>query len=208
MLFLWGSKRVSKPIWNIGYSGCEQCRLEQPCSARLDYTIRHFWYVCRWVTGKEYTAFCDVCRNRIGLLDPKIVEAKLKKNPVPFLDRWGWVFALAAFAGLAAWVAVEEKKAGMRDVVYLSAPRVGDIYSIVDDRLAAPGCSDCRYGGALVAAVQPEGVYVRETKTVSNKPFSPRGEHYYMDQREFVSMSQLRDMKARGVITRVDREAP
>jgi len=205
MLFLWGAKRVSKPIRNIGYSGCDQCRAQQPCSARLDYTVRHLWYVVRWVTGKEYTGFCDVCGSRIGLLDPKAVEAKRKKNPVPFLDRWSWSFAVAALAGLIGFAIYDDAEASKRDAVYLASPRVGDLYLIVDDKLSIPGCSDCRYGSALVSSVQADGVYVRQSRAVSNRVSHTKEDRYFMDRPEFVSMSKLRDMKARGQISHVER---
>lgn len=208
MLFLWGSNRVRKPIRNIGYSFCDQCGAQQPCSARLDYTVRHFQVVFRFVTGKEYTGFCDICRARLGLLDPRVVERKLKRNPIPLLNRWGWAFAMAALAGVIAWVIDEERQAADNTTAYLAAPRVGDIYAISDDRLVAMACMSCRYGAAKVVSVEANGVYVRETKFSWNDFAAPSDEKYYSDQREFVSLSQLRDMKARGTIIRAVREVP
>ena len=205
MFFLWGSKRASAAIRNIGYLHCDQCGTQQSCSTRLDYTVRHFWYAVRFVTGKTYTAFCDVCRGRVGLLDPKVVEGKLKKNPIPFLDRWGWAFATTAFAGLIAFALFEDGQASKRDVVYLAAPHTGDLYLITDDSLAGGGCRDCRYGSALVSSVQAGGVYVRFSKTVSNRSSYARDPQSFQDKPEFISSGQLQGMKARGVISRVDR---
>jgi DNA-directed RNA polymerase subunit RPC12/RpoP len=60
-----------------------------------------FIYLFRWVTHKKYTHFCCNCKE-IFEISPKEIESELKKHPIPFLTRYGWVF----LAGIAASIII------------------------------------------------------------------------------------------------------
>jgi hypothetical protein len=75
---------------------CPTCEKERPFKLFIQYKYAHLYYL-RWVTEKKYHLACDICRRGVEL-NSKTVEAKLEKNPIPFMTRFGWAFLVGLIA--------------------------------------------------------------------------------------------------------------
>lgn len=129
MFIFWGAKGQVADLGVQASRHCPTCERERPFHLVLQYTVRHFWYVFRWVTGKQYAHVCNVCQ-RGDKLDAKAVESRLARSPIPFSARWSWVFlvGLVAIAGLFDMIDTVGRNSS-RDA-YLATPRVGDRYVV------------------------------------------------------------------------------
>ena len=104
-MIIWGSGGGEIDLGQVEIRPCATCEKERPFKLFLFYRYAHLYYL-RWVTSKKYHLACDVCR-RGWELEAAEVEAKLEKNPIPFMTRFGWTFlvgfiALMAVAGSLA----------------------------------------------------------------------------------------------------------
>jgi len=95
-MIIWGSGGGGADLGQLELRHCQTCERERPMKLLLQYRYAHLYYL-RWVTEKKYHMACDVCR-RGWQLDNKEVEAKLEKNPIPFMTRYGWTFLVGAIA--------------------------------------------------------------------------------------------------------------
>lgn len=91
-MIIWGSGGDSADLGQIETCYCPTCEKERPFKLFLFYKYEHLYY-CRWVSEKKYHLACDICR-RGRELNTKEVEAKLKKNPIPFMTRFGGAFLI------------------------------------------------------------------------------------------------------------------
>lgn len=91
-MIIWGSGGNSADLGQVELRHCETCEKERPFKLFLNYRYAHLYYL-RWVTDKKYHLACDVCR-RGWELKAADVEAKLEKNPIPVMTRYGWTILL------------------------------------------------------------------------------------------------------------------
>lgn len=123
----------------------------------LQYTVRHIWYVFKWVTGKQYAVVCDVCQ-RGDKLDAKVVEAKLTKSPIPFGTRWGWAFLAGMIAIAAVFGALDDSNRSTSREAYLAAPLKGDRYVVNAASLMKAPQSKYLYGVMRVRSVSADSI--------------------------------------------------
>jgi len=131
MFFSWGSARHQRTFFNAGDYPCPHCSKDQPSDVILSYTVRHVWYLFRWVTGKACEVVCLTCQIRGGRTNVKAFEARLSKPAIPFLDRMGWAVGVGALGALVASVAVAE---GFDKKVYNKISGVSAFAASADSR--------------------------------------------------------------------------
>src|SRR6476661_5537187 len=156
-MFVWGAKGEIVNLGPQGSKHCPTCEKERPFRLMLQYTARHFWWIFKWVTGKQYAVVCDVCQ-RGDKLDAKVVEAKLGKSPIPFGTRWGWAFLAGMVAIAAVFGTLDDWNRGKSREAYLAAPLKGDRYVVnVSSLLKAPQ-SKYLYGVLRVRSVNTNSI--------------------------------------------------
>ena len=207
MFFSWGASRKQRSFFNTGDQPCAHCGKDQPATVALVYTVRHVWWLFRWVTGKAYYAICDTCGRQAPLLNAKTFEAKLTKPPIDFMDRRGWAIGLGLAGALVASVAVSETVNTKTDLAYLRAPHPGDIYQIDFGKSDDTSCPDCTYGAALVVQADAKGAYIHPSKKIYNKlsgvsDFTSSAAGHdaseYVDETYFIPTDKLVDMRQHG----------
>ncbi|MDC8759554.1 hypothetical protein OIK44_18380 [Janthinobacterium sp. hw3] len=85
-------------LGQVDTRACPSCEKERPFNLLLQYKYRHVYYF-RWVSKRVYHVACSVC-NRGAQVDTKETQAKLEKDPIPFMTRRGWMFLAAPFAAV------------------------------------------------------------------------------------------------------------
>jgi hypothetical protein len=95
-MIIWGSGGGGADLGQVELRHCQTCEKDRPFKLFLQYRYAHLYYL-KWVTKKEYLLACDVCRRGWGLKSDE-VEAKLEKNPIPFMTRYGWTFLVGGLA--------------------------------------------------------------------------------------------------------------
>jgi len=95
-MIIWGSGSGNSDLGAVETRHCEICEKEREFKVMLNYRYAHLYYL-RWVTEKKYHLLCDIC-SRGWSLKAKDVEAKLEKNPIPFMTRFGWAFLVGGVA--------------------------------------------------------------------------------------------------------------
>ena len=100
----WGKKAV--PVLDLGLGQCAQCG-NRPFRVILNYSYFNLYWVFGAVTRRRYIAACNNC-SRGTLLDKIQVKPLLdhapKKDPVPFMDKWGLALLASAFVVFLAVV--------------------------------------------------------------------------------------------------------
>lgn len=129
MFVMWGSKGVVADLGAQGSRHCPTCEKERTFHLMLQYTVRHFWYAFRWVTGKQYGSVCEVCK-RGDKLDARTVESSLKKSPIPFGARWGWAFLVGLLVITGVFMEMGESSRRTSREDYLATPKTGDRYLV------------------------------------------------------------------------------
>jgi hypothetical protein len=157
MMIVWGAKGEVANLGPQASRHCPTCEKERPFHVILQYTVRHIWYVFKWVTGKQYVLLCDVCQ-RGNKLDPKLVESRLTKPPIPFATRWGWAFLAGMVAIAAVFGVLDDSIRSTSREAYLAAPRKGDRYVVNVASLLKTPQSKYMYGVLRVRAVNAGSV--------------------------------------------------
>lgn len=156
-MIVWGSKNEVANLGPQAIRHCPTCEKERPFHLMLQYTVRHIWYVFKWVTGKQYAAVCEVCQ-RGDKLDARTVESGLPKPPIPFGTRWGWAFLAGMVAVVAVFGALENSNRNKSREAYLAAPIKGDQYVVnVSSFVKVPG-TGYTYGVLRVRGVNPDSI--------------------------------------------------
>lgn len=93
-MFLWGSgERVLTFDWSQR-EYCKNCECDQDFALRLKYECGHFYHLFGWVMSKQYQLVCPVCSHG-WVLNPRVAEEYIGRNPIPFYQRFGWLVLLA-----------------------------------------------------------------------------------------------------------------
>jgi hypothetical protein len=156
-MFVWGAKSQVADLGPQGSRNCPTCEKERPFHLVLQYTVRHFWYVFRWVTGKQYAEVCHVCQ-RGDMLDAKLVESRLAKSPIPFGARWSWAFLVGLLGIALVFDVIGTSSRNTSREAYLAAPLAGDRYVVNVANLLKKPQSETLYGVLRVRAVNGSSV--------------------------------------------------
>jgi hypothetical protein len=156
-MIVWGAKSHVVNLGQEAVKHCPTCERARPFNLMLQYTVRHIWYVFRWVTGKQYGVVCDVCQ-RGDKVDAKLAEAKLTKSPISFGARWGWAFLIGVFAIVLAFDALDVMSRNKSRDAYLAAPLKGDRYVVNAASLMNDPQSKYMYGVMRVRSVNADSI--------------------------------------------------
>ena len=156
-MIVWGAKSEVANLGPDASRHCPTCEKERPFHVVLQYTVRHIWYVFKWVTGKQYATVCEVCQ-RGNKLDAKTVESRLTKPAIPFGKRWGWAFLAGMLAIAVVFGALDDSNRGRSREAYLAAPKPGDQYIVNVASFATAPSSKYLYGVLRVRAVNADSI--------------------------------------------------
>lgn len=69
---------------------CEVCQREQPFHLVLSYRSERVWMVFGNLRGRSYLLVCDVCKTAYRVPRAAALQlAKLDREPIPFMQRYG-----------------------------------------------------------------------------------------------------------------------
>lgn len=156
-MFVWGAKSRVVDLGLQASRHCTSCEKERPFHLMLQYTARHFWYVFRWVSGKQYAEVCHVCQ-RGDKLDARVVESRLATSPIPFGARWSWVFLVGLMAIALVFDVIDTSGRNTSRDAYLAAPAAGDRYVMNVASLLKTPQSKTMYGVLRVRGVNGSSV--------------------------------------------------
>jgi hypothetical protein len=82
---------------------CEVCQREQPFRLVLSYRYERLWLVFGNLRGRSYLLVCDVCKTAYRVpRDIALRLARLDREPIPFMHRYGCLLLWLAILALAA----------------------------------------------------------------------------------------------------------
>jgi len=107
MRISWGTRSQTLNLGPYETRRCDACQCDRAFSVVLRYSYQYVMDpALSMVSEKQYAIACDVC-GRGSLLDTRIMEKNLKKNPIPWQHRYGFVIgalAIAVVALLIGWL--------------------------------------------------------------------------------------------------------
>ena len=98
MFFLiWGSRTVL--LW-LGFPethDCATCKQPRQFQLALQYRLAHMYYIFGTVSQEQYLGLCTTCQHgwKVEYSQAKVL---VQKDPVPFMNRWGWLVGLGLLA--------------------------------------------------------------------------------------------------------------
>jgi hypothetical protein len=98
-MIFWGSGGNQVDLGLDGSEDCTVCERPRPYRVWLFYRYGHVYWAFRFVTSKRYFKLCETCR-RGWELDKRQTERVLGKVPIPFVDRFGWLFGVGVVAAI------------------------------------------------------------------------------------------------------------
>jgi hypothetical protein len=213
MFISWGRATVVRAFGAPVEQYCPICEKERTFRQTLSYKVRHILWIFRWVSGKKYALVCDVCR-RGQTLKAAEVESLQRKSIIPFIDRFGWAVGLVILAALVGWGSWVNQENYKRDLAYLAAPAVDDIYEIDLAKMSRPPKTDLEYSLMKVTGVSGSFLQVRLSRIYCNKygcastdvtNGKAKADDYYGEKVYAVPRAELIKMREDGRITAVDR---
>ena len=129
-MLVWGTGgKTVEAARDGGVAPCPVCQGNQPFRVLLNYRYAHLWYLFSWITSRQYVCQCTRCNNS-RVVEPSAVADKIgKTDPIPFMRRRGWLVGLGVVVAGGSIVAVAAHQHDQDVATYLTAPRVGDVYS-------------------------------------------------------------------------------
>lgn len=129
MFISWGSQTKVVPTGDAGYRHCSLCDRDSQFSGMVEYTVRHLYWVFRWVTGRTPYMLCGNCGG-VHQADHDAEELRQVKKAIPLWDRRGWLAGVGGIGALVATGAVASATNHQGDKTLIAAPRAGDLYEI------------------------------------------------------------------------------
>src|SRR4051794_39166069 len=129
MFFIsWGRWEKIAHMGSAGFRHCDRCGQDSEFQALVSYTVRHIYWLFRWVTGREARIACGNC-GAVYWGDDSIDDSAAKKA-IPFFDRRGWTLGAGPIASLAGLGAVASATDTRDNESYIQAPITGDLYEV------------------------------------------------------------------------------
>ncbi len=117
-----GKRRGFSVLQDLGEKECPSCGNMAAFTAKLFYRYRHLWYLCSWISQREYVAECAGCGNCL-ILDKEESKHRWPKASIPFYRQWGWVpFVVLLFIIIGSTVA-SNRAQSERTAAYLASPQ-------------------------------------------------------------------------------------
>ena len=180
-MLIWGSDGGDITLRDLGKRICPLCHNTTTFRAKLYYRYAHLWFLCSWITHREYVEECGYCRNRFAL-DSEEAKRIYPKDPIPLYRRWGWAFFLVA-AALLIYTCVSSFSASTREkdaqtAAYLASPRQHELYltdlaAIPDSGFTESNDGDARehaYGVMKLISVDKDELIFATSTTAFTQP--------------------------------------
>jgi hypothetical protein len=159
MFFSWGRWSKVLHLGSAGVRHCDRCDKDSEFQAFISYTVRHFYWLFRWVTSREPQVACGNCGATFWG-DDAIDDAAAKKA-IPFLDRRGWTLGVGAVASLFGFGAIAMAADSRNNTAYIQAPMAGDLYEIDMAKMSDKPEAPVMYSVMRVTNVQKDAVSVQ-----------------------------------------------
>ena len=135
MFFSWGSRGAIGDLGACGQRSCSACEKDCEFSGLVSYTVRHIYWLIRWVTGRTFHMQCNNCGATYPA-DAADFEPAATKRAIPIMDRRGWLFGAGAIGSIAVAGSIAAAADSKADLAALIAPQSGDFYEIDLARLS------------------------------------------------------------------------
>ena len=214
MFFIsWGSRGGWAEVGPAGLRHCAYCDKDSYFTRMVAYTVRHIYWIFRWVTGRTPYLVCGNCGAEHA--DEEAHEAhKEVTKAIPAFDRRGWLVGLGGIGALVATGSIAAASDHANDKVTLAAPHVGDIYEADLAKIMSRPDAPVMYSTLRVTKVEGSQVelefgrkYYDDWRGVDRDVNAGEAgtEAYYGPEREKVSVSTLQTMFEDGTLHDVRR---
>jgi hypothetical protein len=166
MFIAWGSSTKVAHVDHIEAQRCDTCGADKPYNVFLRYRVHHIWYLFRWITQKAYLAECTGCGRTIEAAGDEIER---RRNPVDFIDRFGWAIGVAGIAAIILLGVLFDRQNRQQDDALIAAPHVNDLYEVDMARMVDHPEAPIMYSLLRVKAVTPQGVEVQAANLYYNE---------------------------------------
>jgi|1186.fasta_scaffold09122_2 hypothetical protein len=213
MFFLsWGRWSKIRHIGSAGIRHCDRCDQDSEFQAFVSYTVRHIYWLFRWVTGSEPQIACGNCGATCW--GDEVINDATAKKAIPFFDRRGWTLGAGAIASLFGIGAIASAQDSRNSQRFIQAPIAGDLYEVdvarMSDKPEAPVMySVVRVTGvdARAVTVQMASRYYGDLRGVQRdvRDGSTSRADYYAPGQAIIPRGAVAKMYADGVISDVVR---
>lgn len=213
MFLSWGSSRKVVFVGDAGIRHCGACDKETMFSAFIGYTLRHLYWVFRWVTGRDPVLVCGNCGANYAAAAEDCDPAKADKA-IPLWDRRGWIAGVGGIAVLVTAVSFAAAAVSTNEKTYVADPHVGDLYEANLAKIFAKPEEPQMYGAIRVVGtdaetveVQIANVYYKDLRGVRRDVSRGRtgSASYYAPEHLMFPRDSISRMYAEGVIEAVIR---
>ena len=148
MIFSWGSRGGVKELGSCGQRSCPSCQKDSEFAGLVTYTVRHVYWLFRWVTGRKFHMQCTNCGAAFPA-DSGDFDSAAASKAIPIMDRRGWMFGTGAIGSLVVAGSIAAAADSRNDRAALLAPQQGDFYEMDLARsLDQSSASTSHVGGA------------------------------------------------------------
>ena len=100
MFFIsWGRRGGVAELGDAGHRHCARCDKDSQFQALVGYTVRHLWWVFRWVSDRKYAVACSNCGAQYAAAESDFDKQRVAKA-IPLWDRRGWLAGPAIIGSL------------------------------------------------------------------------------------------------------------
>jgi ribosomal protein S27AE len=104
-MIFYGVKEESVWVAEMGQRSCPNCGAWREFSLHLNYTYMHLYWIFGAVVKRKYLVACSAC-GRGTFVDKDQIGYTLDREPIPFLQRWGFALMLLTILTIITWVIV------------------------------------------------------------------------------------------------------
>jgi hypothetical protein len=208
----WGSSQKASHLGSAGFRHCDRCGQDSEFQLFVTYTVRHIYWLFRWVTGRETQMACGNCGSTYP--GDEAVDDAAASNAIPFFDRRGWTLGAGAIASLFGLGAVASAQNSSQDSSFIEAPMAGDLYEVDVAKMSDAPEAPVMYSVMRVTGVGKQTVTVQLAagyydrlggvlRDVSDG--TARRDNYYAPEQAEIPRATLVQMYQDGVISDVVR---
>lgn len=214
MFFIsWGSRGKLAEVGPAGLHHCAHCDKDSYFTRMVGYTVRHIYWLFRWVTDRTPYLICGNCGG-VHSDDEEQAHSKEVSKAIPGFDRMGWLIGAGGIGALIATGSIAAASDRANDQTYVAAPQAGDIYEadlaqLLDKPEASQMYSTIRVVGVKDDKVEVEvaNLYYSDWRGVDRDISAGKAnmESYYTPEHVAFSKASVAKMFADGVIHDVRR---
>ena len=214
MFFIsWGSRGESAEVGPAGHRHCAYCDKDSYFTRMVNYTVRHIYWIFRWVTDRTPYLICGNC-GAAHADDEEQVRSKEVGKAISAWDRRGWMAGLGGIGAIIATGSIAAAADSANDKTYIAAPRAGDVYEADLAKLLVKPDAPLMYSTIRVVSVKSDQVeieagtlYYDDWRGVDRDISSGRASQpgYYAPEHVVFPRKAIEKMYADGVIHDVKR---